>query len=191
MAEWHFFATSHGKGACDGVGGTVKRLAACASLQRPYSDQIMTPRQLFEWCSQNIQKIQFNYVTVEDYKVEKTLLSERFNQCQSIPGTRSFHAYIPLSTSTTMLKVQTFSGSERSIKVSIIGEKIEDEDFILMLDDIRGFVTCSYKQNWWVACVLQTFSTTEEVQLSFLHPAGPNRSYYYPGKPEVRSLPLT
>ena len=22
-AEWHFSATSHGKGACDGVGGTV------------------------------------------------------------------------------------------------------------------------------------------------------------------------
>ena len=55
LAECNFFATSHGKGACDGVGGTVKRLAACASL-RPYSDQIMTPHQLFEWCSQNIQK---------------------------------------------------------------------------------------------------------------------------------------
>ena len=35
-AEWHFFTTSHGKSACDGVGGTVKRLAAKASLQRPY-----------------------------------------------------------------------------------------------------------------------------------------------------------
>ena len=35
-AEWHFSATSHGKGACDGVGGSVKRLAARASLQRPY-----------------------------------------------------------------------------------------------------------------------------------------------------------
>ena len=23
--EWHFFATSHGKGAVDGIGGTVKR----------------------------------------------------------------------------------------------------------------------------------------------------------------------
>ena len=34
-AEWHFSATSHGKGACDGVGGTVKRLAARASLQCP------------------------------------------------------------------------------------------------------------------------------------------------------------
>ena len=33
-AEWNFFATSHGKGPCDGLGGTVKRLAAKASLQR-------------------------------------------------------------------------------------------------------------------------------------------------------------
>ena len=23
-AEWHFFATAHGKGACDGIGGCVK-----------------------------------------------------------------------------------------------------------------------------------------------------------------------
>ncbi len=44
FTEWHFSATFHGKGACDGLGGTVKRLAARASLQRPYNDQIMTPR---------------------------------------------------------------------------------------------------------------------------------------------------
>ena len=41
------FSTSHGKGACDGVGGTVggivNCLAARASLQRPYVDQILTP----------------------------------------------------------------------------------------------------------------------------------------------------
>ncbi|XP_071948717.1 uncharacterized protein [Antedon mediterranea] len=35
QAEWHFFATSHGKHACDGIGGTIKRLVAKASLQRP------------------------------------------------------------------------------------------------------------------------------------------------------------
>ena len=27
-AKWNFFATSHGKNAYDGVGGTVKRLTA-------------------------------------------------------------------------------------------------------------------------------------------------------------------
>jgi hypothetical protein len=31
-AEWHFFATSHEKRACVGVGGTLKRLAAKASF---------------------------------------------------------------------------------------------------------------------------------------------------------------
>ena len=42
-AEWHFSATSHGKGTCDGLGGTVKCLAARASLQRLYDQEIMTP----------------------------------------------------------------------------------------------------------------------------------------------------
>jgi len=31
-AEWQFFATSHGKAACDGVGGIVKWLVSKASL---------------------------------------------------------------------------------------------------------------------------------------------------------------
>ena len=62
-AEWHFSATTHGKGACDGLGGTVKRLAACASLQKPYSDQIMTSHQLFDWATNNIP-ILFTLTTV-------------------------------------------------------------------------------------------------------------------------------
>jgi hypothetical protein len=37
-AESHFFATSHGKSACDVIGSTLKRLAAKASFQRPYND---------------------------------------------------------------------------------------------------------------------------------------------------------
>jgi hypothetical protein len=31
--EWHVYATSHGEGTYDSVAGTVKRLAAYASLQ--------------------------------------------------------------------------------------------------------------------------------------------------------------
>ena len=33
MASWNFFATSHGKGAYDGIGGTIKREAARESLR--------------------------------------------------------------------------------------------------------------------------------------------------------------
>lgn len=50
-AEWHFFATAHGKGPCDGVGGTVKRMAARANLQLPPDRQITTTQELYEWAS--------------------------------------------------------------------------------------------------------------------------------------------
>ena len=42
-AEWHFSGTTHRKGPCDDVGGSVKRLAAQASLQCSYENQIQTP----------------------------------------------------------------------------------------------------------------------------------------------------
>ena len=41
-AEWNFFATSHGKNACDGIGGLVKRSLSKTSLQRPLANQILT-----------------------------------------------------------------------------------------------------------------------------------------------------
>ena len=34
-ANWTFFATSHGKSPCDGIGGTVKRITAKICLQQP------------------------------------------------------------------------------------------------------------------------------------------------------------
>lgn len=58
-AEWNFFATSHGKSPCDGIGGMVKRQAARASLQRIYTDQILTPEALFNWCCERIKSVKF------------------------------------------------------------------------------------------------------------------------------------
>lgn len=45
-AEWHFFATAHGKEACDGIGGCVKKNAYRASLQ---DKTIVSTQKLFEW----------------------------------------------------------------------------------------------------------------------------------------------
>ena len=40
--EWHFFATSHRKTACDGIAEMVKKMTAKARLQRPFENQILT-----------------------------------------------------------------------------------------------------------------------------------------------------
>lgn len=57
-AEWNFFATSHGKGPCDGMDGAIKRLAYRYSLQ---DENIQTPVALFQWASENIENIKMSF----------------------------------------------------------------------------------------------------------------------------------
>ena len=64
--EWNFFATSHRKSACDGIGGTVKRLLTKASLQRPYTNRILTTEAIMEFCTANIPGIHFVNVPPEE-----------------------------------------------------------------------------------------------------------------------------
>ena len=53
-AELNFFATSHGKNACNGIGGSIKRSISKASLQRPLDKQILTPEEAFKYCTENL-----------------------------------------------------------------------------------------------------------------------------------------
>ena len=171
-AEWHFSATSHGKGACDGLGGTVKRLAARASLQRPYNDQIMTPRQLFDWASTNVPSAHFGYCSMEDYGKEQCTLERRFHKSHTIPGTRKLHSFVPISNS--KLRVSYYSASSTSRE-----ERITSATTDLSLDSIVGFVTCVCDGNWWLGCVLEVFHEERQAKLTFLHPHGSSSSYKY------------
>lgn len=116
-AEWHFHATSHGKGACDGVGGTVKRLAARASLQLPPEKQILNPTNLFDWAVENIKGITFFYATKEEYEKEAEWLNERLEKTKTIVGTHQFHCYIPTSEDT--LNVKFYSEGKYSKEVGV------------------------------------------------------------------------
>lgn len=183
-AEWHFFATSHGKGPSDGLGGTVKRLASKASLRRPYTDQILTSFQLYSWCKENIQTCHFIYVKLEEHVEEEKILEERFSISQTIVGTQKKHCFIPQST--FQLKTKTFSASSDSI----IDNVVKSEDYV-PLEDINGFVACLYDNKWYVGCVLNLIEDRNEVQISFLQPHGPSPSFTFPSRADILSVPTS
>ncbi len=164
QAEWHFSATSHGKGASDGVGGTLKRLAARASLQRPYEWQIMTPFQLFEWASESIPGTIFKYCSTEEYEEVKHHLEKRFENSRTIPGT---HSLVPISRDTLKVRAYSFSTTSKE-------EKVTKQDSELEIDEICGFVMCIHDGKWWLACVLDVDAENAKVQVKFLHPHGPS-----------------
>lgn len=95
-AEWHFFASCHGKSACDGIGGTLKRLARLASLQRHSTNQITTPMELFIWAKDNVY-IQTFYVSSDEVISNQDLIKKRMDEATPVRGTRGFHSYISLN----------------------------------------------------------------------------------------------
>lgn len=94
-AEWHFFATSHGKSPCDGVGGTVKRTAARASLQATTGGFLLTPEDLYKWCKEHISGIKFIWVEKDEIEEHGKELENRFLNARKIPATRDNHCFIP------------------------------------------------------------------------------------------------
>lgn len=94
--EWNFFATSHGKGACDGIGGTVKRNAYKASMQKVNTQHITSAKNLFDWAVTFFKKIEFSFCTSEEHELHDFLLEERYALAKTIPCTRQYHYYCPI-----------------------------------------------------------------------------------------------
>lgn len=116
-AEWHFFPTSHGKGPCDGLGGTLKRLAARASLQR-IQQPIQTPQDLFLWAKESLPNIHCSYFTNSQYDEEERKLASRFQNAKTVKGTLTYHSVIPATLNT--LHVKPFSLFEKATAVKIM-----------------------------------------------------------------------
>jgi hypothetical protein len=92
------FATSHGKNQCDADGGSIKRKARRASLQRVLENQIITAEDLFEFCQQEMSdKFHFIFVKRSEAQLARSLHSKVMDSLATVPGTRSFHHFQPLS----------------------------------------------------------------------------------------------
>ncbi|CAH0547525.1 unnamed protein product [Brassicogethes aeneus] len=108
-AEWHFFGTSHGKSACDGVGGTVKRVVRKTSLQRTSSNQILDIDSMFNFCHEYIKGISFLLIKQEKLDIEKDFFDKRFQLALPIKNTRAHHGFIPQKDN--LLKIKKYSNS--------------------------------------------------------------------------------
>ena len=79
--ECHFFATSHGKNMCDGVAGTLKRLATKASLQREASNHITTPQGFLTFCKENVKNVTCILIQKADIEKIRDELEKEIQRC--------------------------------------------------------------------------------------------------------------
>ena len=165
------FATAHGKNACDGVGGTTKREAAKASLQRPYKEQILTPRQLFEFCDKNLLGIKYIFVGAEEVDQNEKDLRKRFDECCAIPDTRERHRLVPINNNTVRCYRTSTSKTYEDIVITntpmyTISE-VKKNDLII----------CIYDNEWYPAEVQNINTEHNDVYVTFFSPPGPRTSF--------------
>ena len=115
-AEKHFFATSHGKGPYDGIGGTIKRETAYHSIKQAYDSQILTARDLFLFAKEKLKNIKVIFVSKDQVAMKSESLKERFEKSKIIAGIRKFHSFIPMLTSNKTLNVKKYSFSANAIE---------------------------------------------------------------------------
>lgn len=116
--EWHFYATSHGKNACDGVGGTVKRATAMESLRRSSKDQILSTRDMFAFLTQQFEtKIKVLLVDKRYIREVADKLVPRFKRARRVAGTQKLHRFVPIDK--CHLMVYAFSGGAgKAVRIS-------------------------------------------------------------------------
>ena len=185
-AEWHFFATSYGKGPCDGVGGAVKKQAAKASLQHLYSDQITTPHELFTFCHTWLQRIPFKFFNNKEWCNEETLLQEKFSEAKTIAGTQRLHSFVPVDT--CALQVWEYRAS-CGFRTETVQQVVVSPQANMCY--IKGYVTAIYNGAWWVGCMTGSHSEMQEVTLSLLHPRGTSRSLVYPLRADILTIQIS
>ena len=119
QAEWNFFATSHGTNAYNGVGSTIKRLLAHASLQHPFSNQILTPKQLFDFAEANVDGITSFLVSSGEVVSNTEFLVSQFATSSTFKGTQSHHQFIPNASSLCpKMKKRSFATHSKEFRLA-------------------------------------------------------------------------
>lgn len=185
-ASWCFFATSHGKSPCDGIGGTVKRLVAKASLQMTPGNAIDDVHKFFDFCKSRIENIRFSLISKEKISESRRSLEERFSKTKTVPGTRCFHHFIPKPKNQIATKRISFDE-----KFSTIFDFANESPYLKMVDiSVNDYIVCTYGDHWYFGLVMEKNEIECDVHVKFLHPHGPAKSFYWPSREDICWTPL-
>ncbi|KAJ8720597.1 hypothetical protein PYW08_006062 [Mythimna loreyi] len=89
--EWNFFAASHGKGAVDGIGGSVKRSVWIAVKSRKAI--VNSALEFYDLARSLSKNIFFVFVAKEEVKEKMAMLDDKWEGLKNIPGIQSKHFF--------------------------------------------------------------------------------------------------
>ncbi|CAC5426436.1 unnamed protein product [Mytilus coruscus] len=194
-ASWHYFEAGHGKGPCDGVGGTAKRLADIAARQQKVV--IQTPVDFFNWGkSQETSNITHIFVPKSNCQSANNEMKEL--NSVAVKGTMELHAVVPISrngkqkrnapeTETNEIELQANEPQEDEVEPQEGGESLQGQQTIVFEQNYQNdtFVASVYDNVWYICKVLDFDNSDNEYQLAFMTKSNPvSNTMKWPTRPE-------
>ena len=155
--------------------GAVKRQAAKRSLQRPLNNQILNYRAVWEVCQEEMKSIIFFGSDKEDMVEVREKMEKRFEDGKAVPGTRSSHHFIPQSASPSGHKLCSEDVSFVDIHDFKIPIRVDISDTAPSL-----YISCIYNSLWCVGLVNKVDEEQGDVDVQFMHPQGPRKTFNWP-----------
>lgn len=93
---WNVFEAGHGKGPCDGVGGSIKRMAEEAVCQQKVTIQDASDFSTWTQQHQSSSSVSFSFVSKATCSAAQSEI-EGFGELKPVPGTISVHAVAAIS----------------------------------------------------------------------------------------------
>ncbi|KAG8177460.1 hypothetical protein JTE90_008644 [Oedothorax gibbosus] len=129
-----------------------------------------------QWLAEECPQIK----TKNEINLQRKKLEERFLAARTIPGTRSFHNYKPLSSDSLELRRVTCS----NLPSLVFSFDKNVSQWSCIRPQPNAYVAAVYDEKWYFALVKNVCDDKEDAELLFLHPPGPAVSFFWPYREE-------
>ena len=130
----------------------------------------MTPEQLFLWAKENINGVTMYYVTEEDIISHKRKydLKVCYNGVQTVPGTCSYHCFIPDGDSLIMKRISSDTINDV--------HKFNDPKLLQNPTIYKPgkYIACSYDKICYIGVILECSKENQDVKVKFMTRKGLN-----------------
>ncbi|KAK6186926.1 hypothetical protein SNE40_006182 [Patella caerulea] len=202
-ARWNYFECGHGKGPCDGIGGTAKRQAAEAVKQG--KTQIQDAHDFFSWAVQNQKSIQYIFYSQSEY--DKMVESISSLKLKPVPGTMKLHAICNRDNILYTRTTSCYCGpclvmadgmcegwnavalpNTKNLTVSASNLTIEECTNSTIVPSENDYVIAIYENLWYVGRVLKVDHNDKDVHVTFMYTTqtkDEDTKFRWPNPPDI------
>ena len=124
--KWNFFATSHGKGVVDGIGGTIKR--AVWRRVKSESVHITSAEQYAVVAAECCPNIHVHFISKSDIQEVQPFLEARWKNVVAVPRTRQMHCFTASGSDKLMVADTSDSTQFTTVRIRKVNDRENEED---------------------------------------------------------------